>query len=104
MDAISLLFLKPCFLYSQLHDFTKHGLSVVRSMRHLLQTQIKTGAYSQPVLSAKQLARQQWMQEVKDRAEVMNVAALLTTLEQDEDVAFASECSWLRNKAFGTSQ
>lgn len=73
-------------------------------MRHLLQTQIKTGAYSQPVLSAKQLARQQWMQEVKDRAEVMNVAALLTTLEQDEDVAFASECSWLRNKAFGTSQ
>lgn len=68
------------------------------------KTQVETGAYSHQVLSAKQLARQQWMQEVKDRAEVMSVAALLTNLEQDEDVAFTSQCSWLRNKAIGISQ
>lgn len=44
------------------------------------------------------------MHEVADREEMVLVAAPLTTPEQDGDVAFASQCSWLWNKVFGTSQ
>lgn len=56
------------------------------------------------VLSVQHFARQPWMHEVADREEMVLVAAPLTTPEQDGDVAFASQCSWLWNKVFGTSQ
>lgn len=47
------------------------------------------------VLSVQHFARQPWMHEVAGREEMVLVAAPLTTPEQDGDVAFASQCSWL---------